>query len=126
MAKETRYEVVRGKVVKVFSNNEGSSFKVELASEKPMDFLKYAYSEVKNERFLPEILTKEVCNELSFHSKFSIPTKVKDGDNIDGGTIGEGSIISVKLKSNCNGMYPVAILVYELVEKEPYNPFDFD
>lgn len=124
MAKETRYEVVKGKVVKAFSNNEGSSFKIELTSEKPMDFLKYAYSEVKSDRFLPEILTKEDCKELSFHSKFSIPSQFSR-ENIDAGTIGEGSIITVKLKSNGNGMYPVAIIVDVHVEKEPYNPFDF-
>ena len=126
MAKEKRYEVVRGNVVKAFSNNEGISFKIDLTSEKPMDFVKFAYSDVKSDRFLPEILTKEDCKELSFHSKFPIPTMVENGDNIDAGAIGEGSSISVRLKSTGNGMYPVAILVYELVEKEPYNPFDFD
>lgn len=125
MAKETRYEVVKGTVVKSFNNNEGSSFKIDLTTDKPMDFIKFAYSDVKNDRFLPEILTTENCNELSFHSKFSIPTKVENGDNIDVVTIGEGSSIRVKLKSNGNGMYPVAIIVNELVEKEPYNPFDF-
>lgn len=125
MAKEIIYEVVKGNVVKAFSNNDGSSFKIELTSEKPMDFIKFAYSDVKNDRFLPEILTKDDCNYLSFHSKFPIPAKVENGDNIDVDTIGEGSSISVKLKSNGNGMYPVAIIVNELVEKEPYNPFDF-
>lgn len=125
MAKETKYEVVTGNVVKAFSNNEGSSFKIDLTSEKPMDFIKFAYSDVKNDRFLPEILTTENCNELSFHSKFSIPTKVENGNDIDASTIGEGSSIRVKLKSNGNGMYPVAIMVENLVEKEPYNPFDF-
>ena len=125
MAKETRYEVVKGTVLKSFSNNEGSSFKIDLTSEKPIDFIKFAYSDVKNDRFLPEILTTENCNELSFHSKFSIPTKVENGDNIDADTIGEGSVLRVKLKSNGNGIYPVAIMVEILVEKEPYNPFDF-
>ena len=125
MAKETRYEVVKGTVLKSFSNNEGSSFKIDLTSEKPIDFIKLAYSDVKNDRFLPEILTTENCNELSFHSKFSIPTKVENGDNIDADTIGEGSVLRVKLKSNGNGIYPVAIMVEILVEKEPYNPFDF-
>lgn len=125
MAKETRYEVVTGKVVKAFSNNEGSLFKIDLTSEKNIDFIKFAYSDVKNDRFLPEILTKEDCNELSFHSKFSIPAKVENGDKIDDVTIGEGSVIRVKLKSTGNGMYPVAIMVEKLVEKEPYNPFDF-
>lgn len=126
MAKETRYEVVKGNVVKAFSNNEGSSFKIDLTSEKPMDFIKFAYSDVKNDRFLPEIMTKDDCNELSFHSKFSIPSKIENGDKIEAGTIGEGSSISVKLKSNGNGMYPVAIIVKNLVEKEPYDPFDFE
>lgn len=126
MAKETRYEVVKGNVLKAFSNNEGSSFKINLTSEKPMDFIKFAYSDVKNDRFLPEILEKDDCNELSFHSKFSIPAKIENGENIDSGTIGEGSSISVKLKSNGRGMYPVAIIVKKLVEKEPYNPFDFE
>ena len=129
MAKETKYEVVKGNVVKAFSNTEGSSFKIDLTSEKPMDFIKFAYSDVKNDRFLPEILTKEDCNELSFHSKFIIPTCVVENNGvrveIDSNTIGEGSSISVKLKSTGNGMYPVAIIVEELVEKEPYNPFDF-
>lgn len=129
MAKETRYEVVKGNVVKAFSNNEGSSFKIELTSEKPMDFIKFAYSDVKNERFLPEILTKEDCNELSFHSKFPIPTCVIENNGvrseIDSSTVGEGSSIQVKLKSNGNGLYPVAIIVSNLVEKEPYDPFDF-
>lgn len=129
MAKETRYEVVKGTVVKAFSNNEGSSFKIELTSEKPMDFIKFAYSDVKNERFIPEILTKEDCNELSFHSKFTISTCVIENNGvrseIDSSTVGEGSTIRVKLKTNGKGMYPVAIIVEELVEKEPYNPFDF-
>lgn len=129
MAKEVKYEVVKGNVVKAFSNNEGSSFKIDLTSEKPMDFIKFAYSDVKNDRFLPEILTTENCNELSFHSKFAIPTCVVNNNGvrleIDSSTVGEGSSISVKLKSNGNGIYPVAIIVKNLVEKEPYNPFDF-
>lgn len=130
MAKETRYEVVTGNVVKAFSNNEGSSFKIELTSEKPMDFIKFAYSDVKNDRFLPEIMTKDDCNELSFHSKFTIPACIVNNNGvrleIDSSTIGEGSSISVKLKSNGNGMYPVAIIVKNLIEKEPYDPFDFE
>ena len=129
MAKETKYEVVKGNVVKAFSNNECSSFKIELTSEKPIDFIKFAYSNVKNDRFLPEILTKEDCNELSFHSKFTIHTCVIENNGvrseIDSSTVGEGSTIRVNLKSNGNGMYPVAIIVEELVEKEPYNPFNF-
>lgn len=125
MAKETTYEVVKGKVFKSFSNNEGTSFKLELLSEKPADFIKCAYSEVKSDRFLPEILTDEKCNFLSFHSKFEIPTKSSDNEKLDASSIGENSVIRVKLKTNGNGMYPVAIIVEELVEKEPYNPFDF-
>ena len=125
MAKETIYEVVKGKVIKSFSNNEGSSFKLELLSEKPTDFIKFAYSEVKSDRFLPEILTKEECNNLSFHSKFEIPTVSSDNEKLDASSIGENSVIRVKLKTNGNGMYPVAIIVEELVKKEPYNPFDF-
>lgn len=125
MAKETTYEVVKGKVLKSFSNNEGSSFKLELLSEKPTDFIKCAYSEVKSDRFLPEILTNDKCNNISIHSKFEIPTKTDDNEKLDASTIGENSVIRVKLKTNGNGMYPVAIIVEELVEKEPYNPFDF-
>ena len=125
MSKETTYEVVRGKVLKSFSNNEGTSFKLELISEKPTDFIKCAYSEVKSKRFLPEILTNEQCNDISFHSKFEIPTKTNYDEKLDASSIGENSIIRVKLKTNGNGMYPVAIIVEELVEKEPYNPFDF-
>ena len=125
MAKETTYKVVKGKVLKSFSNNEGSSFKLELLSEKPTDFIKFAYSEVKSDRFLPEILTKEECNNLSFHSKFEIPTVSSDNEKLDASSIGENSVIRVKLKTNGNGMYPVAIIVEELVKKEPYNPFDF-
>ena len=125
MAKETTYEVVKGKVLKSFSNNEGTSFKLELLSEKPTDFIKCAYSEVKSERFLPEILTNEECNNISFHSKFEIPTVSSDKNKLDASSIGENSIIRVKLKTNGNGLYPVAIIVEELVEKEPYNPFDF-
>ena len=125
MAKETTYEVVKGKVLKSFSNNEGTSFKLELLSDKPTDFIKCAYSEVKSDRFLPEILTNEKCNSISFHSKFEIPTKSDADEKLDASSIGENSVIRVKLKTNCNGMYPVAIIVEELVEKEPYNPFDF-
>ena len=125
MAKETTYEVVKGKVLKSFSNNDGTSFKLELLSEKPTDFIKCAYSEVKSDRFLPEILTNEICNNLSFHSKFEIPTVSSDNEKLDASSIGENSVIRVKLKTNGNGMYPVAIIVEELVEKEPYNPFDF-
>ena len=125
MAKETTYEVVKGKVLKSFSNNEGTSFKLELLSEKPTDFIKCAYSEVKSDRFLPEILTNEACNNISFHSKFEIPTVSSDNEKLDASSIGENSVIRVKLKTNGNGMYPVAIIVEELVEKEPYNPFDF-
>ena len=125
MAKETTNEVVKGKVLKSFSNNEGSSFKLELLSEKPTDFIKCAYSEVKSDRFLPEILTNDKCNNISIHSKFEIPTKTDDNEKLDASTIGENSVIRVKLKTNGNGMYPVAIIVEELVEKEPYNPFDF-
>ena len=125
MAKETTYEVVKGKVLKSFSNNEGTSFKLELLSEKPSDFIKCAYSEVKSDRFLPEILTNENCNNISFHSKFEIPTVSSEKEKIDASSIGENSVIRVKLKTNGNGMYPVAIIVEELVEKEPYNPFDF-
>ena len=125
MAKETTYEVVKGKVLKSFSNNEGTSFKIELLSEKPTDFIKCAYSEVKSDRFLPEIVTNEKCNSISFHSKFEIPTKTDDNEKLDASSIGENSVIRVKLKTNGNGMYPVAIIVEELVEKEPYNPFDF-
>ena len=125
MAKETMYEVVKGKVLKSFSNNEGTSFKLELLSEKPTDFIKLAYSEVKSDRFLPEILTNETCNNISIHSKFEIPTKTDDNEKLDASFIGENSVIRVKLKTNGNGMYPVAIIVEELVEKEPYNPFDF-
>ena len=125
MAKETTYEVVKGKVLKSFSNNKGTSFKLDLLSEKPTDFIKCAYSEVKNERFLPEILTNEKCNSISFHSKFEIPTVSSYNKKLDASSIGENSIIRVKLKTNGNGMYPVAIIVEELVEKEPYNPFDF-
>lgn len=125
MAKETTYEVVKGKVLKSFTNNEGTSFKLELLSEKPTDFIKCAYSEVKSERFLPEILTNEKCSNISFHSKFEIPTVSSDNEKLDASSIGENSIIRVKLKTNGNGMYPVAIIVEELVEKEPYNPFDF-
>ena len=125
MAKETTYEVVNGKVLKSFSNNEGISFKIELLSEKPMSFIEDAYSEVKSDRFLPEILTNEKCYNISFHSKFSIPTIMENKEKIDASNIGEGSIIRVKLKTNGNGMYPVAIIVKELVEKEPFNPFDF-
>ena len=125
MAKETTYEVVKGKVLKSFSNNDGTSFKLELLSEKPTDFIKSAYSEVKSDRFLPEILTNERCNNISFHSKFEIPTKSSDNEKMDASSIGENSVIRVKLKSNGNGIYPVAIIVEELVEKEPYNPFNF-
>ena len=125
MAKETTYEVVKGKVLKSFSNDDGTSFKLELLSEKPTDFIKSAYSEVKSDRFLPEILTNERCNNISFHSKFEIPTKSSDNEKMDASYIGENSVIRVKLKSSGNGMYPVAIIVEELVEKEPYNPFDF-
>ena len=125
MAKETTYEVVKGKVLKSFSNNEGTSFKLELLSEKPTDFIKCAYSEVKSDRFLPEILTNETCNNISFHSKFEIPTLSGDNEKLDASSIGENSVIRVKLKTNGNGLYPVAIIVEELVEKEPYNPFDF-
>ena len=125
MAKETKYEVVNGKVLKSFSNNEGTSFKIELLSEKPTDFIKCAYSEVKSDRFLPEILTNEECNNISFHSKFEIPTVSSDNEKLNASSIGENSVIRVKLKTNGNGMYPVAIIVEELVEKEPYNPFDF-
>ena len=125
MSKETKYEVVNGKVLKSFSNNEGTSFKIELLSDKPMSFIKDAYSEVKSDRFLPEILTNEKCYNISFHSKFSIPTIMENQDKIDSSKIGEGSIIRVKLKTNGTGIYPVAIIVKELVEKEPYNPFDF-
>ena len=125
MAKETTYEVVKGKVLKSFSNSEGTSFKLELLSEKPTDFIKLAYSEVKSDRFLPEILTNEICNNISIHSKFEIPTKTDDNEKLSASSIGENSIIRVKLKTNGNGMYPVAIIVEELVEKEPYNPFDF-
>ena len=125
MAKETTYEVVKGKVLKSFSNNDGTSFKLELLSEKPADFIKLAYSEVKCDRFLPEILTNEKCNTISFHSKFEIPTKTDDNEKLDASSIGENSVIRVKLKTNGNGIYPVAIIVEELVEKEPYNPFDF-
>ena len=125
MAKETTYEVVKGKVLKSFSNNEGTSFKLELLSKKPADFIKFAYSEVKSDRFLPEILTNEKCNSISFHSKFEIPTVSCDNEKLDASSIGENSVIRVKLKTNGNGMYPVAIIVEELVEKEPYNPFDF-
>ena len=125
MAKETTYEVVNGKVLKSFSNNEGISFKIELLSEKPMSFIEDAYSEVKSDRFLPEILTTEKCYNISFHSKFSIPTIMENKDKIDASSIDEGSVIRVKLKTKGKGMYPVAIIVKELVEKEPYNPFDF-
>ena len=125
MTKETTYEVVKGKVLKSFSNNEGTSFKIELLSEKPANFIKCAYSEVKSDRFLPEILTNEKCNSISFHSKFEIPAKMVDNEKLDASSIGENSVIRVKLKTNGNGMYPVAIIVEELVEKEPYNPFDF-
>lgn len=125
MAKETTYEVVKGKVLKSFSNNEETSFKVELLSDKPTDFIKCAYSEVKSDRFLPEILTNENCNYISFHSKFEIPTVSIDNKKITASSIGENSVIRVKLKTTGNGMYPVAIIVEELVEKEPYNPFDF-
>lgn len=125
MAKETTYEVVKGKVLKSFSNTEGTSFKIELLSEKPTDFIKCAYSEVKSDRFLPEILTNEKCNNISIHSKFEIPTKTDDNEKLDASSIGENSVIRVKLKTNGNGLYPVAIIVEELVEKEPYNPFDF-
>ena len=125
MAKETTYEVVKGKVLKSFSNNEGTSFKIELLSDKPSDFIKCAYSEVKSKRFLPEIATNEKCNSISFHSKVEIPTKSDADEKIDASSIGENSIIRLKLKTNGNGMYPVAIIVEELVEKEPYNPFDF-
>ena len=125
MAKETTYEVVKGKVLKSFSNNEGTSFKLELLSEKPTDFIKCAYSEVKSDRFLPEILTNETCNNISFHSIFEIPTVSSDNEKLNASSIGENSIIRVKLKTNGNGMYPVAIIVEDLVEKEPYNPFDF-
>ena len=125
MAKETTYEVVKGKVLKSFSNTEGTSFKLELLSEKPTDFIKLAYSEVKSDRFLPEILTNEMCNNISIHSKFEIPTKTDDNETLSASSIGENSVIRVKLKTNGNGMYPVAIIVEELVEKEPYNPFDF-
>ena len=125
MAKETTYEVVKGKVLKSFSNNEGTSFKLELLSEKPTDFIKCAYSEVKSDRFLPEIVTNKKCNSISFHSKFEIPTKTDDDEKLSASSIGENSVIRVKLKTNGNGMYPVAIIVEELVEKEPYNPFDF-
>lgn len=118
------YEV-KGKVLKSFSNNEGTSFKLELLSEKPTDFIKCAYSEVKSYRFLPEILKNEKCNNISFHSKFEIPTVSSDNEKLNASSIGENSIIRVKLKTNGNGMYPVAIIVEELVEKEPYNPFDF-
>ena len=125
MAKETTYEVVKGKVLKTFSNNDGTSFKLELLSDKPTDFIKCAYSEVKSKRFLPEILTNEKCNNISFHSKFEIPTLSSENEKIDASSIGENSVIRVKLKTNGNGLYPVAIIVEELVEKEPYNPFDF-
>lgn len=126
MAKEATYEVVKGKVLKSFSNDEGTSFKLELLSEKPTDFIKCAYSEVKSKRFLPEILTNEKCNSISFHSKFEIPSVQRDNEKkIDASYIGENSVISVKLKTKGNGIYPVAIIVDELVEKEPYNPFDF-
>ena len=129
MAKETTYVVVNGKVLKSFSNNEGTSFKLELLSEKPIDFIKSAYSEIKNDRFLPEILTNEKCNSISFHSKFRIDTQYVDSNGvayeIEENTIGEGSKVRVKLKGNGKGIYPVAIIVEELVEKEPYNPFDF-
>ena len=125
MAKETTYEVVKGKVLKSFSNNDGTSFKVDLLSEKPTDFIKCAYSEVRSERFLPEILTNEKCNNISFHSKFEIPTVSGDNKKLNASSIGENSVIRVKLKTTGNGMYPVAIIVEELVEKEPYNPFDF-
>ena len=125
MAKETTYEVVNGKVLKSFSNNEGISFKIELLSEKPMSFIEDAYSEVKSDRFLPEILTNEKCYNISFHTKFSIPTIMENKDKIDASSIDEGSVIRVKLKTKGKGMYPVAIIVKELVEKEPFNPFDF-
>ena len=125
MAKETTYEVVKGKVLKSFSNNKGTSFKLDLLSEKPTDFIKCAYSEVKSERFLPEIVTNEKCNSISFHSKFEIPTVLSNKEKLDASSIGENSIIRVKLKTNGNGVYPVAIIVEELVEKEPYNPFNF-
>lgn len=125
MAKETTYEVVKGKVLKSFNNNEGTSFKLELLSEKPVDFIQRSYSEVKNERFLPEILTNEKCNSISFHSKFEIPTVSSENEKLNASSIGENSVIRVKLKTNGNGIYPVAIIVEELVEKEPYNPFDF-
>ena len=125
MAKETTYEVVKGKVLKSFSNNEGTSFKLELLSDNHTDFIKCAYSEVKSKRFLPEILTNDKCNTISFHSKFEIPTKTDDDEKLDASSIGENSVIRVKLKTNGNGLYPVAIIVEELVEKEPYNPFDF-
>lgn len=125
MLKETTYEVVKGKVLKSFSNNEGTSFKLELLSKKPAVFLACAYSEVKSDRFLPEILTNEKCNIISFHSKFEIPTVSSDNEKLNASSIGENSVIRVKLKTNGNGMYPVAIIVEELVEKEPYNPFDF-
>ena len=125
MAKETKYEVVKGKVLKSFSNNDGTSFKLELLSDKPSDFIKCAYSEVKSKRFLPEILSNEQCNNISFHSKFEIPTVSSDNEKLNVSSIGENSVIRVKLKTNGNGLYPVAIIVEELVEKEPYNPFDF-
>ena len=125
MAKETTYEVVKGKVLKSFTNKKGTSFKLELLSEKPTDFIKCAYSEVKSVRFLPEILGNEKCNSISIHSKFEIPTKTDADEELDASSIGENSIIRVKLKTNGNGLYPVAIIVEELVEKEPYNPFDF-
>ena len=125
MAKETTYEVVNGKVLKSFSNNEGISFKIELLSEKPMSFIEDAYSEVKSDRFLPEILTNEKCYNISFHSKFSIPTIMENQDKIDASKIGEGSIIRVKLKTNGNEIYPVAIIIKKINKKEPYNPFDF-
>ena len=128
MATETRYEIIKGKVTKSYNSPQGTSFKIELTSEKPIEFLNDAYAEIKNDRFLPNILTNEKVNEISIHSKFAIPTNLVDGEReyeIDAETVGEGSVVRVKLKGTGKGIYPVAIIVTELVEKEPYNPFDF-
>ena len=122
MAKETNYCVVEGIVVGSFFNSEGSSFKIELTTEKPTEFIKDSYSNIA-ERFLPEILTKDT-NTLSFHSRFSIPTLYNE-TVLSTDKIGVGSKIKVKLKGKGNGMYPVAIIVNELVETDQFNPFDF-
>ena len=121
----TKYRaVVKGKVASSFFSTEGSSFKIELSSEKPLEFLKESYSDITSERFIPEIITKEDVKTISFHSKFEIPTSY-NGEAFPTEKIGEGSKIRVKLKGTGKGIYPVAIIVEELVEKEPYNPFDF-